>query len=175
MKPVPSTVRPRLDTMIGQWVPHPSGPDPQAEKQPFIKLHGSSNWSDDRGNQLLVMGGNEPSLISRYPILKWNHEQFKTYLSYADTRLMVIGYSFGDAHINHAIIESSTNNKSIQIFIIDLLGLDVIDENRRHPMYTPGALVSALKDRVIGASRRSLREIFGNDRVEHAKVMRFFG
>jgi hypothetical protein len=32
-----------------------------------------------------------------------------------------------------------------------------------------------LESALIGASRRSLREMFGGDLTEHSKVMRFFG
>jgi hypothetical protein len=86
---------------------------------------------------------------------------------------MVIGYSFGDPHVNLAIVGAAARG-NMKLFIVDPLGLDVIDENRHAPMYTPGRLIASLQDHVIGASRRSLHEIFGNDRVEPATVMRFF-
>jgi len=85
---------------------------------------------------------------------------------------MVIGYSFGDPHINQTIMSATTHG--LRLFVIDPLGLDVIDENRNAPLYTPGTLLGSLQDHVIGASRRSIRDIFDGDRVEHAKVMRFF-
>src|SRR5260370_13898779 len=78
------------------------------DMQPYFKLHGSSNWFDTiNGRDVMVLGGNKSATIEGHPILKWNHEQFKAYLSRPDTRLMVIGYSFGDAHINHAIDEAA--------------------------------------------------------------------
>jgi hypothetical protein len=39
----------------------------------------------------------------------------------------------------------------------------------------PTALEDAFTAGLIGASRRSLREIFGEDLVEHHKIQRFFG
>jgi len=78
-----------------------------ANHQPYIKLHGSSNWFDTfNGQPMLVIGGNKPEVIARHPILKWNHEQFRAYLSKPDTRLMVIGYRFRDEHINNAISQA---------------------------------------------------------------------
>jgi SIR2-like domain len=143
--------------------------------QPYFKLHGSSNWIDaSRGRELVVMGGNKPSSIDQHPILKWNHEQFREYLLRRDTRVMIIGYSFGDEHINRAI-EQASDAGNIRLFIIDPLGVEVADENRHHPIYSPGPLFAKLHPRLIGASRRTLRETFGTDRVEHGKVMRFFG
>jgi len=35
-------------------------------------------------------------------------------------------------------------------------------------------LFSRLQPHLVGASRRTIRDIFGGDRVEHGKVMRFF-
>jgi hypothetical protein len=173
MKPMPGVGLSLAETNTGRWMPDSSTQIIQSGFQPYIKLHGSSNWTDATGKQLLVMGGNKVSIIEQYPILKWNHDQLKQYLSRPDTRLMVIGYSFGDSHINQIIAEAADRG-TIRMFIVDPLGLDVIDENRHSMLYAPGPLVTRLGSQVIGASRRSLREIFGGDRVEHAKVMRFF-
>ena len=142
--------------------------------QPYFKLHGSSNWIDGSGDrQLLVMGGNKPATIEQHPILLWNHKQFSEYLSAPDTRLMVVGYSFGDHHINNVILNAARRGH-LRLFIIDPCGADVIDKNRHVPIYFPDPLVAGLGPCLIGASRRGVREIFGTDRVEHAKVMRFF-
>ena len=86
---------------------------------------------------------------------------------------MVIGYGFGDDHIN-TVIRDAVSGGNLRIFVIDPLGVDVIDENRDATIHVPGGLASDLWPHLIGASRRSLREIFGGDRVEHGKVMRFF-
>jgi SIR2-like domain len=170
MKPMP-TPDPADNT--GKWIPDPSFQFIRDSFQPYIKLHGSSNWTDAGGTQLLVMGGNEPSAIDHFPILKWYHEQFRQILAKSDTRLMVIGYSFGDKHVNNAIF-GAADYGDLQIFIIDPRGLDAIGD--RWQSSTPGEpMLPRLWQNLRGASRRSLREIFGNDRVEHAKVMRFLG
>ena len=155
------------------WTPDEGGLELNPRSQPYFKLHGSSNWFDSDSRELLVMGGEKASFIDHHPVLKWYHEQFREYLSRPDTRLMVIGYSFGDDHVNNAICDAVAGG-GLDIFIIDLLGVDVIDENRDATIYTPGQLASALQPHLIGASRRRLREIFGGDRVEHGKVMKFF-
>jgi hypothetical protein len=54
---------------------------------------------------------------------------------------------------------------------VDVFG----DPNRPLTIFCPGSPFAGLKSSVIGASRRSLLEIFGDDVVEHRKVMRFFG
>jgi len=173
VRPIRKDARALSEIYTDGWSPHLSEPDIQADKQPVFKLHGSSNWFDTDGQQLLVMGGNKAEAIQRHPILIWNHKQFRMYLEGVHTRLMIIGYGFRDTHINQTIIEAA-KGRGLEIFIIDPFGLDVIDEHRQHTIYSPGPLVSGLKDCVVGASRRSLSEIFRGDGVEHAKLMRFF-
>lgn len=155
------------------WTPDESCFSVSSNIQPYFKLHGSSNWVDSDAQELLVMGGNKASIIDRYPILKWNHQQFKEYLSPSDTRLMVIGYSFGDDHINNVIREAVVGG-NLGIFVIDPSGVDVIDKNIGAQIYAPDEFTLALQPNLIGSSRRSLREIFGNDPVEYSKVMKFF-
>jgi hypothetical protein len=154
----------------GIWVPGGNA-TPQPGYQLYFKLHGSSNWRDSTGARIIVAGGNKPALISRYPVLARYHEAFRQHLA-GPTHVMVIGYSFGDQHINDMLMVAAATGQ-LNIFIIDPLGLDVIDENRLNPLWTPGRLLSALGPSVSGGSRRSLGEIFGPDRVEHAKVMSF--
>lgn len=158
---------------LGTWEPHPSDFNVSPRLQPYFKLHGSINWIASGSEELLVLGGNKHSIIDRHPILKWSHEKFTEYLSRHGTRLMVIGYSFGDDHINSLISAAAVGGK-LGIFVIDPLGPDVIDKNRDAQIHHPDQLASALWPRLIGASRRSLGEIFGPDRAEHAKVMKFF-
>ncbi|SRR5713101_6776680 len=158
---------------LSRWSPmDPSKFVVEKNLQPYFKLHGSSNWIDSSssGRPMLVIGGNKPSAIARHPILKWNHEQFKANLSKPNTRLMVIGYSFGDEHINVAIRDAAEKG-TLKLFLIDPSGVDVLTKNRLAP---PGYMFEKLQPHLIGASRRLLSEIFGGDMVEHGKVMRFF-
>jgi len=142
--------------------------------QPYFKLHGSSNWVDEStGGPLLVIGGQKRSTIEQHRILAWTHQQFAEYLATPNTRLMVIGYSFSDDHINSTIADAAERG-GLRLFIVDLLGVDVLDEHRLNPIYVPGRLLVRLQTSVIGASRSTVREIFGGDDVEHAKVLRFF-
>ena len=171
MEPIPMLSGKPLSALPTLGPMDPSKFAVEKNLQPYFKLHGSSNWVDrSSGRPMLVVGGNKPSAIARHKILEWNHEQFKAYLSKPETRLMVIGYSFGDEHINVAIRDAAENG-TLKLFIIDPLGVDVLGKNRLAP---PGYLPEKLQPHLIGASRRTLRETFGGDMVEHGKVMRFF-
>lgn len=147
-----------------------------ARNQPIYKLHGSSNWARADGQPLLIMGGAKVREIGQTPILNWYASVFQESLTTGDARLMVIGYGFRDEHINAAI--ASGVEKGLKLFIIAPEGAELA---RRHnptrangQIPAPTPLEGMIEESLIGASRRGLREIFGHDDTEFAKVMRFF-
>jgi hypothetical protein len=82
---------------------------------------------------------------------------------------MIIGYSFGDAHINKMIFDGI--EAGLKMFIIDPLGVDVIGSNSSLPL-NPGF---PIRNAIIGASRRPLlRTLSGEDVVQWNMVNRFF-
>lgn len=156
------------------WIPQEGSFREIQEMQPYYKLHGSYNWRAGDGQQLLVIGGNKSATIQSHSILKWYHEQFESYLSHPEARLIVIGYGFRDEHINQAILKSS-NAGHLKMFVIDAIGANVLDNtmsmfgDRRYP----SAECKALRSIVFGASRRPLIDSFTTDQIENAKIMRF--
>lgn len=90
---------------------------------------------------------------------------------------MVIGYGFRDQHVNDAIDAGVA--KGLRLFVIDPFGAELAfklnDTRQNRQIVGPSAVEDMLKNALIGASRRALREIFGNDGAEFSKVMRFFG
>ena len=138
--------------------------------QPYFKLHGSSNFLRDPGGRIIVMGGNKAAGINDEPLLRWYHQQFEDYLGRAE-KLMVIGYSFTDAHINMAIQAAAA--RGLRIFIVDPEGIDVLDKNKHMAIKVPHELVEHIAPYVVGASRRPMTSTFGGDHVEFAKLDRF--
>jgi hypothetical protein len=119
------------------------------------------------------MGGQKAVNIGQFPILNWYHHEFSQFLSSPDARLMVIGYSFSDAHINSAIGEGVEHG--LKVFIIDPCGVDVLDKRQKEPVGRKrDEYMDKLTPHIFGASRRPLTSIFGDDRVEHARIMKFF-
>jgi hypothetical protein len=144
-------------------------------EQAIYKLHGSYNWfAEPQGERLLVMGGNKTASIGTFRVLARYQAEFQAMLCQPDSYLMVIGYGFGDPHINGAIQTAAI--KGLRIFIVDTVGVDVIDKrNTRAQIPEPVTdLMHALMPRIIGASRRTLKEILNSDPVENGKIMRFF-
>jgi hypothetical protein len=179
LTPSPRAGFEHLNTPAGQqFVPvAPEGFRVLDGAQPLFKLHGSSNWFERVGGPILVMGGRKEKEIEFHPILTWYMSKFEEFAWSGGTRLMVIGYGFRDEHINR-VIERGAHEFGLRLFVVDPAGADIAW--RVNPSRAPGAAIgaessleSAFKLAVEGASRRSLREIFGGDPVEHAKVMRF--
>jgi hypothetical protein len=139
--------------------------------QPCFKLHGSSNFVRDPGGRILVMGGNKVDTIQDEPLLRWCRGQFVDYLSRAD-RLMVMGYSFGDRHINDAIA-AAVGGGRLKLFIVDPRGVDVLEPRQQGAINPAAPLTESLGPHVLGASRRPLRETFGDDLGEYGKLQRF--
>lgn len=159
------------------WVPlAPHEFRVEAHCQPYFKLHGSSNWRNAQGGELLVIGGDKSRTIRSHPVLAWSFEKFQEYLDGPNARLFVIGYGFKDSHVNEIIIDA-VENRGLYFFVVDRWGSDVV--RRANPsfggaVYAPNALDDAFRKGLIGASQRNLSETFGDDTVSHANVMRFF-
>jgi hypothetical protein len=134
--------------------------------QRYYKLHGSSNWRALNGATILILGANKRSAIDGIALLDWYRNQFRAALAQPGARLMIVGYSFRDAHINEIIEQAKA-----QIFIIDPLGVDVLDGA---PALPGPQLKQRLEGKIIGASRRRFLDNFTSDPVELRKIMRFF-
>lgn len=77
----------------------------------YLKLHGSYWWRCADGSNAMAIGSNKTGLIDREPYLKWSHSVFKQVLKGPDCRLVVVGYGFGDEHINKVIAESILHHR----------------------------------------------------------------
>jgi hypothetical protein len=144
--------------------------------QPYIKLHGSTNWNDGTsGGRILIMGGRKAVSIHQFSILSWYQQVFRDMLMRAGARLMVIGYSFGDVHINDAIMDA-IKQSDLKVFLIDPSGDQILDKRDPHATIPdhPGPLVETIPARLIGISRRPIESTFNDDTVEHGNLIKFF-
>lgn len=125
----------------------------------------------------MIMGDNKAADVDFYPALNWYFDRFETALAEPGARLMVIGYGFRDPHINATVIRS-VQEYGLKLFIIDPDGSGIaakLNPTANAQIKGPAtSLEDAFVAGVIGASRRSLRDIFVHDSVEFAKVVRFF-
>jgi SIR2-like domain len=176
MKPLDSL--PRISPIAvkdARWMPETGHFKIEPRLQPYIKLHGSSNWiREGEPPSLLVLGGGKEIEIAQDPLLRWYLQVFSEALRRPGAKLMVIGYSFGDEHINKAI-EDAADLGGLTAFIVDPAGVDVLKNHkmRSDGVTYPQSIRDRLSPHIRGASRRALSSTFGNDRVEHHKVMSF--
>ncbi|MFB3886123.1 MAG: SIR2 family protein [Thermodesulfobacteriota bacterium] len=80
----------------------------------YLKLHGSFNWRSSDGHSRMVIGKNKRSQIASEPLLGFYFNTFEKELSREYGRLLVIGYSFLDEHINEVIAKSD-----MELHIVD--------------------------------------------------------
>jgi hypothetical protein len=150
---------------------------PDNNLQPIYKLHGSTNWRTAAGGSLLVLGAAKTQMIESSRLLHSYADIFEQSLCRSDARLMVIGYGFGDTHINETLARGAQSG--MQMFVIDPKGSDLarsLNRTRSRGRIIAGTAEEGLFEQcLIGASRRTLREIFGADVVEQQKLERFLG
>jgi hypothetical protein len=139
--------------------------------QPYFKLHGSSHWRALNGLNLLIMAENKGTQIDGVALLNWYRSEFRTRLSQPDARLMIVGYSFRDPHINE-ILWSSTKS-GLKLFIVDVAGLRPLEEAPKINGHA-STLLDDLRDAIIGGSRRSFSSSIATDHIERSKIQRFF-
>lgn len=77
----------------------------------YIKLHGSYGWKSSDGLEAMIFGKNKPIDIEQEPLLNFYSWLFKEVLNRDGIRLLTIGYSFRDNHINDIILESINKHK----------------------------------------------------------------
>lgn len=134
----------------------------------LLKLHGSYNWISFDGTQKMVIGRGKTSQIEKEPLLNYQFEVFKEVISQDQRRLLIIGYGFGDDHINRIISESVRDN-GLKIYIISPV--------------SPKELKRILEKKdfgkdiwkgISGYFPYSLNEIFSEDIYEYQAIKQHF-
>jgi SIR2-like protein len=122
-----------LDRAAAKWRPEePFLSNPNM--QPYYKLHGSIGWEATDGQRLLVVGRDKTGIIARHPILHWSYQRLEEYLRHRSTRLMVIGYGFGDDHINQTLIDAHQAGTLSLMYLVHPSGKAILNK------YPPGSI-----------------------------------
>ncbi len=141
-------------------IPLASIVDPSESEPPLlrnfnhIKLHGSTNWRSSDGSSSIIMGRRKPLTIARSPLIGWYHRVFERVLFSGDVRLMVIGYGWGDEHINEPIADAVQNYR-----------LQIYSWNPAHPkeMLTGRHRGDEILRGIMGFTTRSMTEVMPNN------------
>jgi hypothetical protein len=70
-----------------------------------VKIHGSSSWKI-MGKELMVIGASKTKTIQESELLNKYLDIFCKVLNISETHLLIIGYGFGDDHINKCIYDA---------------------------------------------------------------------
>lgn len=105
----------------------------------YIKLHGSQKWIAPDGRDTKILGINKREAINRIPLLKWYFELFEQILFRKNTRLVVIGYSFRDDHVNECIVKA-VNEYGLSLYVISTEDPDKFSFRMRHKYPSGSAL-----------------------------------
>ena len=83
----------------------------------YIKLHGSSNWVDSNDSDLMIIGNEKNSQINEFNVLNKMLKLVRSLLKEGKNKLLIIGYSFCDDHIND-ILSDAICNAELKLYII---------------------------------------------------------
>lgn len=111
----------------------------------FVKLHGSQKWVASDGRDTKVLGINKREAIERIPLLKWYFALFEQILFRGNVKLVVIGYSFNDDHINECIVKA-INEHGLKLYVISTEEPDKFSFRMRHK-YPSGSALNEQDDR----------------------------
>lgn len=126
----------------------------------YIKLHGSYGWTSSDGSDMLVIGQDKVHRINNEPLLSWYLEIFKDSLRQDDVKLLTIGYSFRDEHVNKIIVDSVKNNHLKLYVLSPERPKEFIDRMSKSEI--EGLIVSNLS----GYFQYNLLQIFPEDQSE---------
>ncbi len=117
----PARLFPTVDAIPLAVISNPMHDEPPQLERRFnlIKLHGSVNWRSSDGSMTMVVGDHKTDFIASSPLLAWYWDIFETVLCAGDVRLMVIGYSWSDDHINSTIVRAVSDH-GLQVYFWDL-------------------------------------------------------
>jgi hypothetical protein len=101
-------------------------------------------------------------MIRKHVVLLWYYDLFTRFLNRGDARLMVIGYGFGDEHINEAIRQAGRTAKLKCIFLLDPVGRAILNKSSHLPVKVHDDLEDVPS---LGGSTRTLSRIFGGDTI----------
>jgi hypothetical protein len=84
----------------------------------YVKLHGSYGWKSSQDeSDVLVIGHEKLGSIEKEPLLKWYLSLFDEALKEPKQNLIVVGYGFGDAHINN-VIADAIRDCGLRLYVI---------------------------------------------------------
>lgn len=134
--------------------------------RPYLELHGAYDWEG-----VFILGDNKEEEIKSRPQLQKYHDFFTECLSEKNSKLVIIGYSFCDEHINKIIEAAMT--KGLEIFIWDPKIKTYLSRYSTGPGLCPDSTPSINKTTLEKALRGYLPKNFSLKGGDKNEVKRF--
>lgn len=138
----------------------------------YFKLHGSLGWVAHDSSSRMIIGKNKAKDINSEPLLKLYFDEFSRALNQQGVKLLVIGYSFNDTHINSCIVKA-INENNLKLYVVTTETPEDFQKRITHKyLYSPGTLNQIDNDgvkiwnAVNGYFPYKLSEIFPKDGSE---------
>jgi len=93
----------------------------------YIKLHGSLSWKSYTEKPGMVLGINKLEKIRAEPLLDEYYKIFEEYFQKEHRRVVVIGYSFRDEHINDVLLGAVQRN--LRLIVVSTGSEEAFREN----------------------------------------------
>ena len=146
----------------------------------YIKLHGSQKWVSSDSSDTKVIGINKKESIDKIPLLKWYFELFQDALFRPNVKLVSIGYSFRDEHINEIRVKAILDH-GLKIYIISTEDPSSF-QFRLTNKYPSGSVVNdadekhrPIWDAVDGYFPYKLNSVFPYDQTQTPEKAEIFG
>ena len=137
------------------------------------KLHGSINWQADKNDVVRIAAGAYPEQYLIHPShLKYDQSRRMPYLAMLDRLrhflrvkgavLITLGYSFGDQHLNEALIQGLSANRTAAVFGLLYPALESLRSNVEFSRRLPNCSIFARDSAIIGGQQCSWNNDDGN-------------
>jgi hypothetical protein len=130
----------------------------------IVKLHGSFNWRTIEGQNAMVVGNEKGAQIASFPLLAMYWKVFKAVLQSGNVLLMIVGYGFGDSHVNEEIAHA-VEKHGLRLFVWDP-SPELFDQIQGSPY---GDLIWR---GVMSTSNRRMIEVFPSNQAETEEYRR---
>lgn len=137
----------------------------------YYKLHGSIGWKSPIQNRIpIIMGTGKSNQIQEEPLLKEYFEIFEKTLSKTGLKLLIIGYSFCDHHVNEIIL-NSINNYDLQLHVLNPQSISEFKQDiaTRNLSGTKKYSLSSIFNKMYGYYETNLSGVFpyaGEKRID---------
>lgn len=148
-----------------------------SENFALIKLHGSQKWISHDARDAKILGINKLSAIKKIPLLKWYLQLFKEAIMRKNIRLVIIGYSFRDVHIN-MLMSNAALKYGLKLYVISPENPDEFRRrllaSKRIGLYEVDKIGLAIWNAIDGYFPYKLNEIFIHPQMITAEKSELF-